>query len=154
MRNHDSDRARFEREIQILGQLSHPNIVGILDSRTASGHFYFIMDYILGVPLDRYVQDGQLPIASGESANSVILSAGRDSKSFLDQTLRLFVKVCDALHAAHLTLQLWDLRRVGIAFRFPAHPIVNYCLPMTYDTKDLSTRLVQISVAIDVRFLC
>jgi hypothetical protein len=48
------DRARFEREIHILGQLDHPNIVGIIDSGEVNGHNYFVMDYVDGVPLDRY----------------------------------------------------------------------------------------------------
>ncbi len=37
-------RARFEREVQILGQLRHPNIVAIHDGGTVSGRFYYVMD--------------------------------------------------------------------------------------------------------------
>jgi serine/threonine protein kinase len=96
------DRSRFEREIQVLGQLSHPNIVSILDSGMASGNAYFIMDHIVGVPFDRWVADGELPIAFGQSADTVTRTTAHKSQSSLDQSLRLFVKVCDAVHAAHL----------------------------------------------------
>ena len=47
-----AERMRFEREIQILGQLQHPNIVAIHDSGEADGRFYFVMDYISGRALD------------------------------------------------------------------------------------------------------
>ena len=49
------DKARFEREVQILGALDHPHIVTIHDSGTAAGHFYYVMDYIAGQPLDVYM---------------------------------------------------------------------------------------------------
>lgn len=75
------DRARFEREVQILGQLSHPNIVGIHDSGEAGGHFYYVMDYISGQPLDVYM-------------------ASR--KRSVEETLRLFARICEAVSAAHL----------------------------------------------------
>ncbi len=75
------DRARFEREIQILGQFNHPNIVGIHDSGTAAGCFYFVMDYISGQPLDVYM-------ASKERS--------------IEETLLLFGKICEAVGAAHL----------------------------------------------------
>ncbi|MCH8251251.1 MAG: serine/threonine protein kinase, partial [Planctomycetes bacterium] len=75
------DKARFEREVQILAQLNHPNIVTVLDSGQAAGSFYFVMDYISGQSLDKYV-------------------AGRNPS--INETLELFVKICEAVNAAHL----------------------------------------------------
>src|SRR5437667_12839890 len=49
------EMARFEREVQILGQLKHPNIVAVHDSGVAGGHHFFVMDYISGQPLDEYM---------------------------------------------------------------------------------------------------
>ena len=56
------DKARFEREVEILGQLNHPNIVAIHDSGMAAGSFYFVMDYISGQPLDVWMASGQRTI--------------------------------------------------------------------------------------------
>ncbi len=75
------EKVRFEREVEILGRLRHPNIVAIHDSGSAAGSYYFVMDYISGQPLDVHV-------ASGERS--------------IDQILRLFVKIGDAVHSAHL----------------------------------------------------
>src|SRR5439155_22368382 len=52
-----SDRVRFEREVRILAQLNHPNIVTIHDSGvTPGGDSYFVMNYVAGLPLDAYFQ--------------------------------------------------------------------------------------------------
>jgi serine/threonine protein kinase len=75
------DIARFEREVQILGQLDHPNIVNVRDSGNAAGSFYFVMDYIPGHPLDQALGDGQREI---------------------ERVIRLFTEVCAAVNAAHL----------------------------------------------------
>jgi tetratricopeptide (TPR) repeat protein/predicted Ser/Thr protein kinase len=75
-------RSRFEREVQVLGQLSHANIVRIHDSGvTADGSFFYVMDYISGRSLDELIAD---------------------KRPDVDQTLALFVKICDAINAAHL----------------------------------------------------
>ena len=50
-----SARRHFEREVELARQLSHPNIVAILDSGITRGQYYFAMDYIRGQTLDRYV---------------------------------------------------------------------------------------------------
>jgi eukaryotic-like serine/threonine-protein kinase len=77
-----TDRLRFDREIHLLGQLRHPNIVTIHDSGQAGGNDYFVMDFI-----------------DGDSLSSRI-----NSWPEVDQyeNLRLFAKICDAVNAAHL----------------------------------------------------
>ena len=77
------DRARFEREVDILAQLNHPNIVSIIDSGVAGegGSFFYVMDYVAGDSLDTYMS--------------------REDRT-LDVTLRLFARICDAVNAAHL----------------------------------------------------
>ncbi len=75
------ERARFEREVQILAQLKHPNIVTIHDSGSCGDNAYFVMDYIDGFPLDLYV---------------------RNMSPTLPERLRLFTTICDAVNIAHL----------------------------------------------------
>lgn len=75
------DRARFDREVQILAQLKHPNIVAIHDTGVAAGCHYFVMDYISGQPLDVHMASGPRSVKD---------------------TLRLFASICTAVNAAHL----------------------------------------------------
>lgn len=76
-----SDLARFELEVRILGQLKHPSIVAIHDSGVAGGSFFYVMDYIDGRRLDEHVES---------------------RKASIRESLALFVKICDAVNAAHL----------------------------------------------------
>ncbi|MFM9957300.1 MAG: protein kinase domain-containing protein [Phycisphaerales bacterium] len=81
------DKARFDREVEILAQMNHPNIVSIIDSGQApasavsGGAFYFVMDYISGHPLDQWM-------------------SLKDRT--LEETLKLFARICDAVNSAHL----------------------------------------------------
>ena len=74
-------RHRFEREIDLVASLQHPNIVTVYDSGvTRDERHFFAMEYIHGQPLDAYLSDKSLSI---------------------DETLRLFQKICAAVNHAH-----------------------------------------------------
>jgi serine/threonine protein kinase/Leucine-rich repeat (LRR) protein len=84
-----SKRARFEREIQVLAALNHPNIVSIIDRGvTEAGNLFLVMDYIEGVPLEEYLE-AYTQRHKGEPPSP-------------DEMLRLFLKICDGVNAAHL----------------------------------------------------
>jgi serine/threonine protein kinase len=77
----DSARRRFEREIELIAQLKHPNIVEVFHAgEDAAGRQFCVMDYVRGLPLDLYAREKKLPI---------------------EDALRLFAKVCDAVSYAH-----------------------------------------------------
>jgi len=74
--------ARFEREMQVIGQLKHPNIVRLIDKgRVDSGALFMVLEYIEGRSLyDVLTKDGKLSVA---------------------ETIHLTTQVLDALQAAH-----------------------------------------------------
>lgn len=77
----DEARRRFQREIELLAQLRHPHIVSIFAADvTRDGRQYYVMDFVRGVPLDKYVASRQLG---------------------LHDVLVLFATICDAVQHAH-----------------------------------------------------
>lgn len=59
---------RFFREARLLSQLSHPNIVGIIDfGHTEDGLVYMVMEYLIGATLDEVVS----PVEGLEAARIV-----------------------------------------------------------------------------------
>lgn len=75
---------RFELERRTLAALHHPNIAALMDGgATPEGRPYLVMELVRGLAIDRYCEEKRLDIAD---------------------RLRLFVKVCRAVHFAHKSL--------------------------------------------------
>ena len=75
---------RFRTERQILASLNHPHIARLLDGgMTDDGLSYFVMEYIDGIPITKYCDEHRLSV---------------------DDRLRLFQHVCNAVHYAHKNL--------------------------------------------------
>lgn len=56
---------RFQQERQILARLEHPNIARMLDAgRTPDGLPYLVMEFVDGLPIDRYAAERRLPVAA------------------------------------------------------------------------------------------
>ena len=72
---------RFLSEKQVLAKFQHPLIAQIFDSGFVEEHLpYFVMEFVDGVPIDTYCDQHRLNI---------------------DERIRLFTKVCEAVQAAH-----------------------------------------------------
>lgn len=76
--------ARFQRERQILADLVHPNIARLIDGGVApDGRPYLVMEFIDGVPIDRYCRVNELGV---------------------HERCLLFREVCSAVQFAHRQL--------------------------------------------------
>jgi serine/threonine protein kinase len=75
---------RFRYERQVLAALEHPGIARLLDGGVSEdGQPYFVMEYVEGAPIDRWCEEQELST---------------------EARLRLFQKVCHAVHYAHQRL--------------------------------------------------
>jgi hypothetical protein len=61
--NHSDQLERFRREARAVAQLSHPNVVGVIDAGEDGGHPYIVFEFIEGETLKQRVRRlGRLPI--------------------------------------------------------------------------------------------
>lgn len=73
--------ARFDAERQALALMDHPNIATVYDAgSTPSGQPYFVMELVPGAPITTFADEQKLTI---------------------DERLRLFLQLCDAIQHAH-----------------------------------------------------
>lgn len=80
----DEVLARFRQERRILAQLDHPHIARLLDAgATDDGRPYFVMEYVIGEPIDVYCRRRGVAV---------------------DERLRLILAISDAVQHAHRNL--------------------------------------------------
>jgi hypothetical protein len=75
-KTNDASIARFEREVQLTSQLNHPNTIAIYDyGRTPEGIFYYAMEYLDGLDLERLV-DRYGPMSEGRAVHVLLQVCG------------------------------------------------------------------------------
>lgn len=96
---------RLAAERQILAELQHPNIAKLFDGGTTpAGQPYLVMEYIDGLPLDAHCAQRALG---------------------LDERLRLFLRVCAPVQAAHQRLVVHcDLKPSNVLVREDGEPVL------------------------------
>jgi eukaryotic-like serine/threonine-protein kinase len=72
---------RFRREARAVAQLSHPNIVTVIDRGSSDGHQFIVFEYVEGENLKQLVE--------------------RSGPLSVDRTIELGVQIADALAFAH-----------------------------------------------------
>lgn len=135
--NSARDIARFDREVRILGLLSHPNLVGVIDSGAIAGRHYLVMDLIDGRPIGAFDPTG-MDVRTGELNAPVKMETSPAAD--LPAAVRQFVKICDAVHAAHLRGIIHrDLKPSNILIDRSGEPhILDFGLAKVTESSELS----------------
>ena len=104
--------ARLEREVELAARLKHPHIAQIYDSGIYRGLYYYAMELIEGMPLDKYVEEHDLTER---------------------QILELMRTVCDAVQHAHQNRVIHrDIKPSNIIVTADGRPhIVDFGLAVT-----------------------
>ena len=116
---------RFRTERQILARLNHPNIARLLDGGvTGDGLPYFVMEYLPGTPINEYCEQHFLPV---------------------EDRLRLFLPVCDAVLYAHQNLVVHrDLKATNILVTPDGVPkLLDFGIAKLLDRGDATVTLVR-----------
>jgi eukaryotic-like serine/threonine-protein kinase len=97
--------SQFRAERQILATLEHPTLTRLLDGGvTVFGEPYLVMEYVDGVPIDRYCDTARLDVAA---------------------RVRLFRRICEGIAFAHSKLVLHrDLKPSNVLVTGDGHPKV------------------------------
>lgn len=73
---------RFEKEVKVTASLSHPNTVKVFDyGTTRQGQFYYVMEYLNGVPIDQLV--------------------AKEKSVEIARVIHILLGVCNSLQEAH-----------------------------------------------------
>jgi serine/threonine protein kinase len=109
---------RFLSERQILANLDHANIARLLDGgATEDGRPYVVMEYVEGLPIDEYCDQGKLPVP---------------------ERLKLFRTVCSAVAYAHQRLVIHrDIKPVNILVTKDGDPkLLDFGIAKILDPED------------------
>ena len=109
--------ARFLREIHVTAELSHPNILPLLDSGEAAGYTYYVTPFVEGESLrDRLTREQQLP---------------------LEDALGITREVADALSYAHSRgIVHRDIKPENILFEAGHAVVADFGISKTFTETD------------------
>ncbi|MBN2320514.1 MAG: protein kinase [Acidobacteria bacterium] len=100
-----SDYTRFLREIEIIGGLSHPDIIKIYDNGVLEDCYFYSMEYMSGGNLSQ--------------------SMGRERVDFIP-AVKLFLRICSAMAHAHDKGVIHrDLKPSNILLRSAGNPVIS-----------------------------
>lgn len=122
--NVEKIRRNFEREREILARLEHPNIARLLDAGTTDeGVPFLVMEYIEGLPVDKFCAENSLD---------------------LNSRLKLFQKICGAVSFAHRNLIIHrDLKPSNIIVNEKGEPkLLDFGISKLLDAENAEERSV------------
>ncbi|HKB40836.1 MAG TPA: serine/threonine-protein kinase, partial [Gemmataceae bacterium] len=111
---------QFERELQAVTRLSHPNIVRTFDANRIGNTHYFAMEFVEGTDLGKVVQlSGPLPV--GEACDYI-----RQVASGLQyaHTMGLVHRDIKPANLFLITPPGYDKPAPGVAWKRPADPVI------------------------------
>ena len=112
----------FRHERQILASLEHPNIARLLDGGTdEDGSPYLVMEYVQGATITNYCDSQQLAI---------------------EERLKLFQKICSAVHFAHQNLVIHrDIKPANILVTAVGEPkLLDFGIAKIIDASPAQTQ--------------
>ena len=122
---------RFRQERQILAGLAHPRIARLFDGGyTDAGAPYLVMEYVEGLPITQWCDERNLD---------------------LPERLRLFQKLCDAVHFAHQHLVVHrDLKPPNVLVTPDGEPrLLDFGIAQLLDPVGDSTRTTDCALTLD-----
>jgi serine/threonine-protein kinase len=94
-----STAERFDREVQALAKLQHPNVVGIHEAGDSGTFRWYAMDFVDGLPLDRWLARGR----SGVGVSPALAPASETPvpPARLDDAIKALLQVARGMEHAH-----------------------------------------------------
>jgi serine/threonine protein kinase len=133
-------RRRFEREVEMLGELVHPNIVRLYDSGDVNGQPFYAMELIDGRPLSHAsISGGRVP----------------DTGTAITQVLQLVELICSAVGHLHQRGVIHrDLKPDNILIDIDGAPhVVDFGLSREADSQQPGEEAVQTGLTRSGEFL-
>ncbi|GIW79417.1 MAG: hypothetical protein KatS3mg105_1224 [Gemmatales bacterium] len=128
-------RGGFLREPQLLGSLSHPNVIEIYDAGEIAGRFYMVMEYVPGSNLRQRMKPGEpwKPLQAAPILNSIARALSYiHSRDILHLDLKPENVLCGEWGTIKITdfglalsrVDAWTLSRLGVV-----EGSLDYCSP-------------------------
>jgi len=124
---------RFEREARILAQLSHPNIVQVIDVGSSEYAPFFVMEFVEGITLEERIKAAPVSLDQGigiikQTSDALIYLHSRDiiHRDIKPSNIMIstdgIVKITDfGVSRAHLPNEFADFTQVSLIMGTPAY---------------------------------